>query len=397
MPTEESSSIGHPSAWKTSQGLFWFATRKGVAITDPNHLYENHVAPPVVIEDFTVDGARQNTSSRELDIPPGHDRFVFEYVGLSYVAPSKVRYRYMLEGFDKQWTSAGIRRIAYYTNLPPAHYRFRVQAANNDGVWNDAGAELAFRLRPPFYRTAWFVLLALVLVAAIAALLYRLRVRRLRSQFDAVLAERNRMAREIHDTLAQSFVGVSVQLELTAHLLTQSQVAAAHQQIDRTREYVREGLAEARRSIWDLRAITSQGTLPTRLTHLAEQSGTDQLRIQLTIGGTYRPLTPDVEGEILRIAQEALSNIARHSGATQVSVDLRYHSTRLTLIVFDNGKGFQVSDNSLSSKGHFGLQGMRERAGQISAELSINSSEGQGTVVTLDVPVEAGKGVRKNG
>ena len=190
---------------------------------------------------------------------------------------------------------AGSRRIAYYTNLPPRHYRFRVQAANNDGVWNETGASLAFYVRPPFYRRLWFLLLAAASRSrAIVVLLYRLRLRRLHSQFQAVLAERNRVAREIHDTLAQSFVGVSVQLELTAQLLAQSQVAAAGQQIDRTREYVREGLAEARRSIWDLRAITAQHTLPTRLTRLAEQSSTESLPIKLDIGGTYRAARPGV-------------------------------------------------------------------------------------------------------
>jgi signal transduction histidine kinase len=397
MPTEEASAIGHPAAWKTAQGPLWFATRKGVAITDPHHLSESSLPPPVAIERFTVDDTELQPSNTELNVPPGHNRFAFEYAGLSYAAPSKLRYRYILEGFDKQWTDASTRRIAYYTNLPPRHYRFRVQAANNSGTWNEAGAELAFYVHPPFYRRLWFLLLALAVIAAIVVLLYRLRVRRLQSQFDAVLAERNRMAREIHDTLAQSFVGVSVQLELTAQLLAQSQVAAAHQQVDRTRTYVREGLAEARRSIWDLRAITAQDTLPTRLTRLAEQTTTPQLNINLTIGGTYRALLPAVESEVLRIAQEALSNVTRHAEATQVAVDLRYHSSRLTLTISDNGRGFQTSDNSFPAKGHFGLQGIRERANQIDAQLTIKSLLGQGTSITLDAPILAEEGIKKNG
>lgn len=396
MPTEEASAIGHPAAWKDHQGLLWFATRKGVAITNPNHLSEVTLPPPVVIERFTIDDVPA-PSATEVSIAPGHTRFAFEYAGLSYAAPSKVRYRYILEGFDKQWTEAGSRRIAYYTNLPPRHYRFRVQAANNNGAWNEAGAELAFYVRPPFYRKPWFLLLALALVAAIVVLLYRLRVRRLRSQFDAVLAERNRMAREIHDTLAQSFVGVSVQLELTAQLLSQSQIPAAHQQIDDTRAYVREGLAEARRSIWDLRAITATDTLPTRLTRLVEQTHTEQIHTDLTIGGTYRALAPAFESEVLRIAQEALTNVTRHSEATRVSVDLRYHSRRLTLTISDNGRGFQTSDDSLPAKGHFGLQGMRERATQIGAQLDIESSPGQGVRITLDAPIIAGKGTKNHG
>jgi signal transduction histidine kinase/ligand-binding sensor domain-containing protein len=397
MPTEETSAIGHPAAWKTAQGFLWFATRKGVAITDPSHLAENHIAPPVVIERFTADDIELPLSAGEQNISPGHNSFAFQYAGLSYVAPAKVNYRYILEGFDKQWTEAGSRRIAYYTNLPPHHYRFRVQAANNDGTWNETGAQIAFYVRPPFYRRLWFLLLVILLTAAVAILLYRLRVRRLQSQFQAVLAERNRVAREIHDTLAQSFVGVSVQLEFTAQLLVQSQISAAGQQIDRTREYVREGLAEARRSIWDLRANTAQHTLTTRLTHLVERSATEQLSISLNIGGTYRPLAPAFEDEILRIAQESLTNVARHANATQASVDLRYHSSQLTLIISDKGRGFHTEDDSLPGKGHFGLQGMRERAAQIHAQLTIESTQEEGTTVRLDAPIVAEKGAANNG
>ena len=395
MPTEETSSIGHPTAWKTTDGQLWFATRKGVAIVDPNHLPENHIPPPTIIERFIVDDTDLPISSTEQSILPGHSRFVFEYAGLSYVAPSKIRYRYMLEGFDKQWTEAGSRRTAYYTNLPPRHYRFRVQAANNDGIWNETGATMAFYVHPPFYRSPWFILLCIALLTVLGILIYRLRVRRLRSQFEAVLAERNRLAREIHDTLAQSFVGVSVQLELTSQLLAQSQIPAAHQQLDRTRAYVRDGLAEARRSIWDLRAITAQHSLPTRLTQLVERSSTEHLKTAINIGGTYRSLPPNVEDEVLRIAQESLNNTTRHAQATQVSADLRYHSTRLTLTITDNGRGFDTTDNSLSAKGHFGLQGMRERATQINAQLTVESGPGKGTIITLDAPILSEKGTKK--
>ena len=125
----------------------------------------------------------------EAIVPPGHIKYGFEYAALSYVSPSKVRYRYILEGFDKQWTQAGSRRSAYYTNLPPRHYRFRVQAANEDGVWNEAGGKVAFIIKPRFYRTLWFSVLATVLLVGIIFGIYRMRVRAIRSQFDAVLAE----------------------------------------------------------------------------------------------------------------------------------------------------------------------------------------------------------------
>jgi signal transduction histidine kinase len=391
MLTEETSSTGHPSAWRMADGDLWFATRKGVAIVNPDDLLENRTPPPVIVEHFTVDDIEWKDRGAEISIPSGHGRYAFEYAALSYVSPSRVRYRYMLEGFDKQWTQAGSRRNAYYTNLPPRHYRFRVQAANQGGIWSDTGAEVAFVIRPPFYRTLWFSALATLLLIGVVVGIYRLRVRAIRSQFDAILAERNRIAREIHDTLAQGFVGVSVQLELTAHLLAQSHVPEARQQVDRTRDLVREGLADARRSIWDLRATGAQATLPARLTHLAEQSSTLRLKVEANIGGTYRALTPSLENEVLRIAQEALANAVRHSQATRAMVDLRYHPNELTLTVTDNGVGFQATDATLPTKGHFGLQGMRERTQQIAGTLNVESSPDSGTKVTLHVPLANGR------
>jgi signal transduction histidine kinase/ligand-binding sensor domain-containing protein len=397
MPTEETSANGHPAAWQTIDGLLWFATRKGVAFVDPANLRQNKLPPPVILERVLIDDTPLDLTSSRNIIGPGHIHYAFEFVGLSYSAPSRVLYRYFLEGFDKQWSQPSSRRIATYTNLPPGKYRFHVQAANNDGVWNETGAAIGFYVRPPFYRTLWFVLIALAALAVLAGLIYALRVRRLRSQFDAVLAERNRMAREIHDTLAQSFVGVSVQLEIVSQLLTHSQIPAANQQLDRTRDYVREGLAEARRSIWDLRAITAQSTFPTRLTHLVEQSRTENLPAQLNIGGTYRPLSSTVENEVLRITQESLTNAQRHSQAKKITIDLRYHTNRLTLTITDDGRGFNPSDRTLPAQGHFGLQGMRERAAQINATLTIESAPEAGTTITLDVPIPAAKGTPTHG
>jgi signal transduction histidine kinase/ligand-binding sensor domain-containing protein len=391
IPSEDTSSSGHPGAWKTTEGQLWFATRKGVAVVNPNDLFEKQTPLPVVIERFTVDDAEWMRSGPEATISPGHVRYAFEYAALSYIAPFRVRYRYILEGFDKQWTQAGSRRNAYYTNLPPRHYRFRVQAANEYGVWNDSGAELSFVIEPPFYRTLWFLALCTILLAGIIFAAYRMRVRVIRSQFDAILAERNRIAREVHDTLAQGFVGVSVQLELTAHLLAQSHVLEASQQVDRTRELVREGLADARRSIWDLRAGGTQATLPMRLTRLAEQSSSEQLKISAEIGGTYRALAASFENEVLRVAQEALTNVVRHSGAAHAKLDLRYHPSELTLKISDNGSGFQTSDTTLIAKGHFGLQGMRERAVQIGGTLKVESSPESGTTVTLRTPLPNGR------
>jgi signal transduction histidine kinase/ligand-binding sensor domain-containing protein len=391
MPTEETSSDGHPGAWKMTDGQLWFATRKGVAIVSSIDLSESHTPPPVILERFTVDDSEWKMVGGEATIPPGHTRYAFEYAGLSYISPLRVRYRYILEGFDKQWTQAGTRRNAYYTNLPARHYRFRVQAANEDGIWNETGAEFSFVIQPPFYRTLWFLVLSAILLAGVVFAAYRMRVRVIRSKFDAILAERSRIAREIHDTLAQGFVGVSVQLELTAHLLAQSHVAEASQQVDRTREFVREGLADARRSIWDLRAASTQATLPIRLAHLAEQNSVEHMKIDIAVGGIYRALTPSLENEVLRIAQEAIANAVRHSKATHVDLNLRYDPSELTLTITDNGVGFQSTDTTLPAKGHFGLQGMRERASQIGGTLTVESSPKSGTTITLRAPLENGK------
>jgi signal transduction histidine kinase len=238
----------------------------------------------------------------------------------------------------------------------------------------------------------WFILLVIVLLALAIFLIYRLRLRRLRSQFNAVLAERNRVAREVHDTLAQSFVGVSVQLELTGQLLAHEKVDAARQQLDQTRAYVREGIDEARRSIWDLRAATAQNTLPTRLSRVAEKAEGHLLRVQAQVGGTYRPLPASIENEVFRIAQEALANVSQHAQATSASLSLNYEPSQLTLTVVDNGRGFSPTVPKTSSRGHFGIQGMRERATTIGADLTITSSPGRGTQLRLVVPLPGQKG-----
>lgn len=391
MPTEETTGSGHPSVLRTASGDLWFATTRGVAILNPGELKENAVPPPTVIEHFLVDTVDELQGPAPYRIPFGRVSMTFDYVGLSFVAPSRIRYRYLLEGFDRQWNEAGARRSAYYTNLPPGHYVFRVQAANNDGVWNRYGASLAFSILPPFYRRLWFYALALAALAALAYSIYFFRVRRLRSEFDAVLAERNRIAREIHDTLAQNFVGISIHLQLAEQLLGAKDMAGIGNQLQETRALVQEGLNDARQSIWELRASVAQDSLPTRLSQAVERSSRvattgHAAAGQVRIGGIYRPLQASIENEILRIAGEALANVNRHSGATTAEVALLYESDQLQLRVSDNGVGFDP-DAVASTGGHFGLQGMRERTATIGATLSIVSSPGAGTTITLDLPL----------
>ena len=211
LHSRETATNSHPSAWRARDGHLWFATPKGLVEVDPAHFPVNAIPPPVALERFQVDDVSQSLHGNDAGpkIEAGHVRFEFDYAGLSFVAPLKVRYRYMLEGFDHGWTEAGARRTAYYTNIPPGKYTFRVQAANNDGLWNTEGAALSFELRPHFYQTWWFYLLLLACVVAAIVLLLRRRLNVAEREFRAVLGERSRIAREIHDTLAQGYVGIS--------------------------------------------------------------------------------------------------------------------------------------------------------------------------------------------
>jgi signal transduction histidine kinase len=213
----------------------------------------------------------------------------------------------------------------------------------------------------------------------------------LRREFDAVLAERNRMAREIHDTLTQDFVGTSLQLDIVSQQLAKGKVELAIEQVKRTRQLVTEGLHEARQSIWELRANSSQDSLPTRLTRLVQREAYAAVGPKLRVGGAYRALDPRVEREVLRIAQEALSNVVHHAGATEATVELQYASDTLLLAVGDNGAGFVVSEAS-DKAGHYGLLGMKERAAAIDGTLEIESEAGQGTRVMLRVPAKQSGG-----
>ena len=190
---------------------------------DPARFPVNMVPPPVTVERFAVDDADQALNAADMKIPAGHNHFQIEYAAMSFVAPQKVRYRYMLEGFDHNWTDAGARRTAYYTNIPPGHYTFRVQAANNDGVWNTGGPRLSLSCsristRPSGFTCCWRW------PRDWCCWLLRLRLVRAEREFGAVLGERNRIAREIHDTLAQGYVGISVQLEVMSELLRQKKL-----------------------------------------------------------------------------------------------------------------------------------------------------------------------------
>ncbi|MBV9678521.1 MAG: hypothetical protein JO185_19445, partial [Acidobacteriaceae bacterium] len=379
---------GHPAIWKDRNGALWFSTAKGVAVLKPGRNRLNKLPPPVALETVYVDD-RAFDPSQLTEVAPGHSRLSFEYAGLSFLAPQKMQFRYKLEEFDRDWINAGSRRTAYYTNIPPGHYRFRVLASNNDGLWNEQGASFALGIRPHYYQTWWFTLLLFLIAALLIYAMYYWRVKQVQSQFNAVLQERNRIAREIHDTLAQGFVGVSVQLEIVSRLLNSS-AEAAREHLDQARAQVRQSLADARKSIWELRSQSPEHQdFASRLSNAAKQAATSSSAVvQLQVHGTYRPLAREIENELFRIAQEAVTNAVHHSGAKHINIDLLFDPKKLRVTVGDDGCGFERGADWSGPNGHFGLKGMRERAQQIHAELIVNSEIGKGTKVCIEVPAK---------
>ena len=387
MMTRECSGGGDPAGWKGSGGKLWFPTIKGVAMIDPERIRTNAQPPPVVIEQIRIDDQTFAPSDR-IELPPGTTRFDLYYTAPSFVAPEKVRFRYKLEGFDEDWIDSGNRRIAYYTNLRPGAYNFRVIASNNDGVWNETGAAFGLYLKPYFYQTYWFYAVLLLGLAMLAWLLFRLRVRGMRAQFGAVLAERTRIAREIHDNLAQEMSGISVQLEVVARTMPPgADTSMSH--LDRARRQVRHGIAEARRYVWDLRSPTlEKNDLPTALSETARRlTNETDIQAQVEVNGTFRPLPRLVEDNLLRIGQEAVNNAVKHAQPQRILVNLVFDARRVRLSVRDDGRGFDNQAVGNGQGGHFGFIGMRERAEQIGGTLSIHSTEGLGTEVVADVPI----------
>jgi ligand-binding sensor domain-containing protein/signal transduction histidine kinase len=387
LPPMETQGAGYPSAWRLDDGRLAFASRRGIVVVDPSRSLGSGVSPPVALEQVTVDD-KSATPEEISSLAPGPLHFSFSFAGISLAAPQRVQYRYMLEGLDRTWIDAGTQRIAYYTNIPHGRYRFLVCARNQGEAWGQP-AVLPFELRPHFFQTIWFRVLLAVFLGALGLGLYMLRVRTLQSRFDAVAAERSRLAREIHDTLAQSFVAVSVRLEVMSQMLRASGgVEGCREQLNQTRALVRESLAEARRSIWDLRSEgTDAQSLPARLGGLVRETVPRIADTRLEISGVYRALAQSLEDELYRIAQEAVANAVRHANAKTLRLRLSYELERVSLDVGDDGRGFDVAHAPSGEGGHFGLTGMQERARILGTEVILESVPGKGSSVRVVVPL----------
>ena len=371
---------------KSPDGKIWIATARGLSFVDPGQLRKNQVRPPVQIEELLADG-KVVERNRAIELAPDSRRLEIRYTGLSLSIPERVHFRYRLIGFDKVWKEAGTDRSATYTNLSAGTYKFHVIACNNDGVWNTTGAWLQFSRRPYFYQTLWFRICAGLLACLAGWSFYQQRLKQMKREFGLVLEERTRIARELHDTLLQGFTAVTLQVQVASDSVQMS--ASNRQTLQTVLQQADEQLREARRAVWDLRPSTLESRdIVAALQKLVEQGPGLQPKRHLTVEGTPTPLNSRVESAILRVAEEALTNARRHSGAESVWMSLSFQRSAIVLTIVDNGKGFDSPGVSGAVAGHFGLRGMQERVEGAGGRFSLNSKPGDGTKIRADFPQE---------
>ncbi len=371
-------------------GRLWVLTRQGVIRIDPTKLGRNTTPPLVAIRAVTANGVR-HVDPVTLTLPAGTSRLAIDYSGLSLAEPGRVRFRMRLTGVDGDWIDPGERRQAFYTNLGPGRYRFEVMAANNDGVWNPVPTSVTLTIPPTFIQTPLFALICLIAAGALATLLFRLRLRALargiRAQMAERMRERERIARELHDTLLQSVQALILRLHLVAEELPKR--GAPRRAIEDALDRAEEVLEEARDRVRDLRKPTGDSdALDQRLLDIVSKQGfPPDLAIRVESEGQPRYLDPLVFEEVANVAGEALFNIRRHAGARTVSILVAWRAHALCVRFRDDGVGIppQILQSG-QREGHFGLPSMRERAHRIGGELSITPAPGGGTDVMLIVP-----------
>ena len=384
-----------PHVTKSPDGRIWFVVYDGISIIDPHNLATNKLPPPVHIEQVSADGKTYDAASG-LRLPALVRNLTFDFVGLSLVAPEKNRYRFKLEGWDRNWRDTVNELRVEYTNLPPKHYKFRVMACNNSGVWNEEGATLDFIIPPAWYQTNWFREACVLAFLAMIWGVYQLRVRQLAYQFnmrlDERVHERTRIARELHDTLLQSFHGLLMNLQTVSRLLSR-RPEEAQEKLDSAIEQAEEAIVEGRDAVQGLRASTVQrNDLALAISTLGEELATDSTdssvpAFRVAVEGVSRDLHPILRDEVYRIAAEALRNAFRHARALQIEVEVRYDKQQFWLRVRDDGRGFDSKVPAGQERdGHYGLPGMRERAKIAGGKLTVWSEVGAGTEVELEIP-----------
>jgi signal transduction histidine kinase len=400
LPTRECSQGSQPSACRTEDGTLWFATIRGLAHVNPNQLVINTNPPPVIIESISVDGVLQHSKTlrsplpESLVIPAGKESLEIRYTALNLSAPDKSRFRYQLVNHETKWTEwSGEVRVAHYSKLPPGEYRFRVIAANEDNVWNEAGSTLAIRVLPPFWQTWWFLTaLTLLLLGLIIGSVHYVSTQKLQRQLalmrqqEALEKERARIARDLHDQLGANLTQVTLLGEMAEDDRELPDEVVAHaQQICQTARDTTRALDEI---VWTVNP--SNDTLDGLLNYVCKYA-----QEYLALAGLkYRletpkelpntPISPELRHNVFLAAKEAVNNVVKHSGADSAWLRLKVSPDRFVLEIEDNGKGLSAADQN---KGRNGLRNMRKRMDDVGGELEFAAGENGGTRITLKAPI----------
>jgi signal transduction histidine kinase/ligand-binding sensor domain-containing protein len=378
-----------PTIAEGSDGRIWFAGTLNVAVLDPRNLRRNHTPPPVAIRTLTANG-REYSTANALSLAAGTRDLQVDYTALSLSRPDRIHFHYRLDGFDQAWVEAGSRRQAFYTNLDPGRYTFRVAAANESGSWNEAEAALEIVIPPTFVQTKAFVVLCIAAALLMLWLAYSLRVRRLtaglRHRLEERVAERERIARELHDTLLQGVQGLILKFQdVTEEIPHES---PARRLMEQALDRADDVLIEGRDRVNDLRLSPASGPdLPAAIGAMGAELAKEQSnRFKLSVEGTPRALDPMVREETLRIAYEALTNAFSHARAAKIETEILYHRAELRLRIRDDGCGMDGATLKEGRPNHWGLRGMHERAKKIRAGFEVWSRQGAGTEIELRVP-----------
>lgn len=437
LPVSGCSGGFQPGAQKAPDGMLWFPTARGLAVIDPFFVTTNQAVPPIVIEELLVDGEpvqaktpAARTRSQVIKIPPGRQRFQIRFTGLSFVAPSEVRFKYRLEPLEKEWIDARNGRAADYTYLQPGAYLFRVKGCNNDGLWNEAGAALAFTVMPAFWQTWWFAAIVVVIgVVLVSVIVLWLSRRRLRARMEmlerqrGIERERSRIARDIHDDLGASLTRITMLSQsVRSELVTQPLAAADVDQIYATARELTRAMDEI---VWAVNP--KHDTLDSLVTYLGRYAQNFlslagiRCRIDVPVQLPAWILTAEMRHNVFLSLKEALNNVVKHARASEVRISLEMVSRGFLLLVSDNGCGFRlngsdeaggsspgpgvlassahsspseatgpvglVPDTSRAASGN-GLANMRRRLQEIGGDCHWDTAPGEGTRVKLSIDVK---------
>ncbi|HWO38572.1 MAG TPA: two-component regulator propeller domain-containing protein, partial [Candidatus Acidoferrum sp.] len=377
------------SVFADSLGKIWFSMNRGISVVDPSRAIISSAPAMVHIEELSSDG-NPVSLTKSIQLPGGHRRITFAYSALSLSVPERVRYKYKLEGIDEGWNGPVAERQITYNNLGSGAYRFRVLASNSDGLWNSAESDVSFDIEPSYWQTWWFRLCGLLACVLAVLLFVRLRVRALAAQmnirFEERLAERTRIAQELHDTLLQGFMSASMQLHVADDRLPED--SPAKPLLGRVLHLMGRVIDEGRHTVRGLRsAEIVRQSLEEEFSRIQKDMAiSTQSEFRVIVEGAPRQMRPVIRDEIYFIGREALANAFRHSGATEVVVEIEYSASHLRILVRDNGCGMDPQVIHGGREGHWGLSGMRERAERIGGKLRVLSLASAGTEIHLSVP-----------